>query len=212
MWIKIGIAGCNAVGVAGMSIVGQMPGVGTRASKPLIFTLLPLVNSDQSFVACSINWLFARARRPSVGFLAGYDSGVAGGILSFSSFQKSFGYSEDDITKVQALTVSLRVLGCFLSCFVASFIVEKYGRKRSITGFAVVFIIGVVIQVSPTDNLGAWYFARVWAGLGQGSLTVAVPIYTAEMAPPAIRGRLGSLYQWMVSLVQGLALFQRYQV
>jgi MFS family permease len=66
--------------------------------------------------------------------------------------------------------------------------------------FAVVFIIGVVIQVAPTDNLGAWYFARVFAGLGQGSLTVAVPIYTAEMAPPSIRGRLGSLYQWMYTL------------
>lgn len=135
-----------------------------------------------------------------IGFLAGYDSGVAGGILSFTSFQDSFGFTDDDKTKVQSLTVSLQVLGCFLSCFIASFIVEKYGRRRSIMAFAVVFIIGVVIQVAPTDNLGAWYFARVFAGLGQGSLTVAVPIYTAEMAPPSIRGRLGSLYQWMYTL------------
>ena len=132
-----------------------------------------------------------------IGFLAGYDSGVAGGILSFKSFQNSFGYKDSEQSKVQALTVSLQVLGCFLSCFIASFIVERFGRKRSIMAFAVVFIIGVIIQVAPTDDLGVWYFARLWAGLGQGSLTVAVPIYTAEMAPPSIRGRLGSLYQWM---------------
>lgn len=112
-----------------------------------------------------------------IGFLSGYDSGVAGGVLSFTSFQKSFGYSEDDKTRVQSLTVSLQVLGCFLSCFAAGFIVEKYGRKRSIMAFTVVFIIGVIIQVSPTDTLGVWYFARLFAGLGQGSLSIAVPIY-----------------------------------
>jgi MFS family permease len=109
-----------------------------------------------------------------IGFLAGYDSGVAGGILSFTSFQKSFGYSENEKTTVQSLTVSLQVLGCFLSCFAAGLIVEKYGRRKSILAFAVVFIIGVILQVSPTDNLGAWYFARVFAGLGQGSLSIAV--------------------------------------
>ena len=135
-----------------------------------------------------------------IGLLAGYDSGVAGGILSFKSFQASFGFSKADLKRVQSLTVSLQVLGCFLSCFVASFITEKFGRKRSIMAFAIVFLIGVIIQTAPTDNLGAWYFARIWAGLGQGSLTVAVPIYTAEMAPPKIRGRLVSLYQWMYTL------------
>ena len=135
-----------------------------------------------------------------IGFLSGYDSGVAGGILSFTSFQESFGFGDDAISKVQALTVSLQVLGCFVSCFIASFIVEKFGRKKSIIGFSIVFIIGVVIQTAPTNNLGAWYFARVWAGLGQGSLTVAVPIYVSEMAPASIRGRLGSFYQWMYTL------------
>ena len=116
-----------------------------------------------------------------IGFLSGYDSGVAGGILTFTSFQKSFGFSTSELTVVQSLTVSLQVLGCFLSCFVASFIVERFGRKRSILVFAFGFLIGVAIQVSPTDNLGAWYFSRVFSGIFQGSLTVAVPIYTAEM-------------------------------
>lgn len=113
-----------------------------------------------------------------IGLLSCYDSGVAGGILSFASFQRSFGFSDNELSKVQALTVSLQVLGCFLSCFVASFIVEKFGRKKSIIGFAAWFIVGVVIQTAPTNNLGAWYFARVWAGLRQGSLTVAAPVYT----------------------------------
>ena len=43
--------------------------------------------------------------------LAGYDSGVAGGILSFASFQKSFSFSDNELPKVQSLTVSLQVLG-----------------------------------------------------------------------------------------------------
>lgn len=116
-----------------------------------------------------------------IGFLSGYDSGVAGGILSFKSFQKSFGYSESEKTRVQSLTVSLLVLGCFLSCLIAGLIVERYGRRKSIIGFATWFIVGVALQVAPTDNLGAWYFARFFSGVGQGSLTVAVPsMYTDE--------------------------------
>lgn len=145
-----------------------------------------------------------------IGFLSGYDSGVAGGILTFKSFQKSFGFSDGQLSQVQSLTVSLQVLGCFLSCFIASFIVERFGRKRSIIAFALVFILGVVIQVAPTDSLGAWYFARIWSGLGQGSLTVAVPIYTAEMAPPKLRGRLGSFYQWMYTLGIFIAYWVNY--
>jgi MFS family permease len=136
-----------------------------------------------------------------IGFLAGYDSGVAGGILTFKSFQADFGYSGTAATnRVSALTVGLQILGCFLSCFFAGFVTERVGRRWAVWAFASVFIIGVVLQTAPTNNLGAWYFARLISGLGQGGLSVAVPIFTAEMAPAHIRGRLGSLYQWMYTL------------
>lgn len=136
-----------------------------------------------------------------IGFLAGYDSGVAGGVLTFKSFQSNFGYSSKaDTTRVNALTVGLQLFGCFLSCFVAGSITERLGRRMGVWIFGAVFVLGVVLQTAPTNNLGAWYFARVVSGLGQGGLTVVIPIYTAEMAPTHIRGRLGSFYQWMYTL------------
>ena len=136
----------------------------------------------------------------TIGFMAGYDSGVAGGILTFESFQNDFGYTKVQQKSVNSLTVSLLTLGAFLSCFIASLTTERLGRRRGVIIFATVFIVGVILQTVPTGKLGAWYFARIVSGLGQGGLTVIVPIFIAEMAPAEIRGRLGSFYQWMYTL------------
>jgi MFS family permease len=38
------------------------------------------------------------------------------------------------------------------------------------------------------------YAGRLLTGLGVGGLAAVSPIYTSEIAPPAIRGRLTGLY------------------
>lgn len=135
-----------------------------------------------------------------IGFLSGYDSGVAGGILTFESFQRDFGYTKAQSTAVNSYTVSLQVLGDFVSCLYAWWVTEKLGRRYGVMVFSGIFLVGVVLQVAPTNRLGAWYFARIVSGLGQGGLMITVPIFTAEMAPKHLRGRLGSLYQWQYTL------------
>lgn len=63
-----------------------------------------------------------------------------------------------------------------------------------------IFCIGAIIQVINTHSLGAFYAARVISGIGVGMATVIVPMYTAEMAPKEIRGKLGSLFQFFYTL------------
>jgi MFS family permease len=130
-------------------------------------------------------------------FLAGYDSGVAGGILTYKPFQKDFKYTAGGVSKVNSLTVGLEQLGSFVACFIIYPLTNKYGRKYAIIGSSAVFILGAVIQTINTASLGAWYTARFIAGLGMGGMSVVVPMYSAEMTPKEIRGRCGSFYQWM---------------
>lgn len=130
-------------------------------------------------------------------FLAGYDSGVAGGILTYKPFQNDFRYTVESVSKVNSLTVGLEQLGSFIACFIIYPLTNKYGRKYTIIGSSAVFILGAVIQTIDTGSLGAWYTARFLAGLGMGGMSVVVPMYSAEMTPKEIRGRCGSFYQWM---------------
>lgn len=145
-------------------------------------------------------------------FLAGYDSGVAGGILTFSAFEKDFGYGKSGESKVDSLTVGLNQLGSFIAAMLIYPITNKFGRKWSIIGSTAFYVVGAIIQVAPTHTLGAWYVGRFVAGMGMGGLSVVVPIYSAEMTPKEIRGRCGSFYQWLYTWGILLAYWTDYGV
>lgn len=51
-----------------------------------------------------------------------------------------------------------------------------------------------ILCTVPTHQLGLIYAGRLLTGLGVGGIAAASPIYTSEIAPPAIRGRLTGLY------------------
>lgn len=62
---------------------------------------------------------------------------------------------------------------------------------------ALVFVIGAAIQTADTNHLSSFYVGRIIAGLGVGGASVLVPLYSAEMSPKKIRGRIGSGYQFL---------------
>lgn len=133
---------------------------------------------------------------PSISsFLAGYDSGIAGGILTFKPFERDF--KTGGASNVSSLTVGLEQAGSFFAAMATYPITNKFGRKWTIIGSTIIFCIGVVIQVCPTKSLVGWYLGRVIAGIGMGGQSVVVPMYSAEMVPKEIRGRCGSFYQWL---------------
>jgi len=51
-----------------------------------------------------------------------------------------------------------------------------------------------ILCTVPRHQLGMIYAGRLLTGLGVGGLAAVSPIYTSEIAPPAIRGRLTGLY------------------
>ena len=64
---------------------------------------------------------------------------------------------------------------------------------------AVIFCLGSALQCGAT-NLSFLYAGRAIAGLGVGFLVMVVPLYQAEIAHPAIRGRITGLQQLMIGI------------
>ncbi|ROW01169.1 hypothetical protein VSDG_02820 [Cytospora chrysosperma] len=129
------------------------------------------------------------------GFLFGYDSGIVGGVLTLKSFERDYGYTAADATRTNSLAVGLQQLGAFVACFIAWPMTNRLGRRKSLMISSLVFCIGAVIQTVNTHSLAAFYVARVIAGLGLGTATVVVPMFSSEMTPASIRGQVGSFFQ-----------------
>ena len=54
------------------------------------------------------------------------------------------------------------------------------------------------MQTVSHGSIPAIFVGRVIGGLGVGAASMLVPLYIAELAPPAIRGRLVGLYELSV--------------
>lgn len=95
--------------------------------------------------------------------------------------------------------VSVFTGGAFCGAAVAGLSANRLGRRWTIILGASVFCIGGALQAS-AQNLGYLYGGRVVAGLGVGILVMIIPLYQAEIAHPAIRGRLTGLQQLFIGL------------
>lgn len=62
----------------------------------------------------------------------------------------------------------------------------------------VVFCVGVIVQAC-TKNQDYIFAGRFVTGLGVGSLSMIVPLYNAELAPPEIRGSLVAVQQLAIT-------------
>lgn len=133
-------------------------------------------------------------------FLFAYDTGIVGGILTFSSFQEDFRYAADQKATVGSNSTSLLQAGAFFSCFFIWPFTSKFGRRPSLVLASTIFCLGAIVQTLNTHSLGAFYAARVVSGVGVGMATVVIPMYSAEMAPKRIRGMLGSMFQFFFTL------------
>ncbi|KAK0104311.1 hypothetical protein ONS96_005397 [Cadophora gregata f. sp. sojae] len=133
------------------------------------------------------------------GLLYGYNQGVFSGILVMSAFKKHMGVYASDLPQHQSKKgwlTSILELGAWLGALLSGFMAEAASRKYGILIATGVFIIGVVIQAtSITAGHNAILGGRFVTGMGVGSLSMIVPMYNAEVAPPEVRGSLIALQQ-----------------
>jgi sugar porter (SP) family MFS transporter len=139
----------------------------------------------------------------------------AGGVLALDSFQRDFGFANH--TKAQKTTINSNAVsilqgGAFFGCFLISPVASWLGRRTGLIISSIIFTIGTILQVINTGTLGTFYAGRVIAGLGIGAATVLIPMYSAEMSPKEIRGRLGACFQLFFALGVTIAYWVTYAV
>lgn len=75
----------------------------------------------------------------------------------------------------QSVVVALLSAGCFAGALLGVPTADFLGRRGAIFMVSVIFIVGVVVQIAPTANLGAFIAGRFVAGLGVGVSNSRVP-------------------------------------
>ncbi|KAG2232032.1 hypothetical protein INT48_000587 [Thamnidium elegans] len=134
------------------------------------------------------------------GFCFGYDTGVISGVLTMEPFIKTMTNGSKFLTAMQTSVITgLLLAGCFVGSLFAAPLCERLSRKYTIIIASAVFNVGAAIQVAAT-NYDMMIAGRFVAGLGVGSLSMAVPLYLSELAPKEIRGRLISLQQLTITI------------
>ena len=102
----------------------------------------------------------------------------------------------------QGWLVSILELGAWFGTMYSGFLAEILSRKYAILVNVAIFIVGVVVQCTASAGQGhnAILGGRFITGMGVGSLSMIVPMYNAEIAPPEVRGALVGLQQLSITL------------
>ena len=131
------------------------------------------------------------------------------GIASFT-MGLSFGYSSSSIIALKSEGLlsndeqaswfaSFLLVGAPIGSILGAVLVEKAGRKAAILFGGLPSVVGWVVILSASGYLQLCA-GRLVAGIGLGIVAVAVPTYTAEIATPRLRGRLGGIHQLAITL------------
>jgi sugar porter (SP) family MFS transporter len=117
------------------------------------------------------------------GFLYGYDTGIISGALLPISSEFHLGH------RIQEIVASSILVGAVLGALSCGTISERIGRKRTIMTVACIFCAGsLASSLSPSPLLLS--LSRILLGFAVGGSSQVTPMYIAELAPPARRGRL----------------------
>lgn len=133
------------------------------------------------------------------GFLFGYDTAVISGCEQ--QIQQIFGLSGF----LHGAVASSCVWGCVAGALIGGRLTDAIGRKASLLGCAVVFL---VTALTSGCAFGPWdlMVSRFFGGIAVGVSSIAAPVYIAEIAPPERRGTLGGLFQ--INIIVGMIVAQ----
>jgi sugar porter (SP) family MFS transporter len=110
--------------------------------------------------------------------------------LSFFNSQNS---------ELQGFITSSMALGSFFGAISASFVSEPFGRRPSLMTCGFFWVVGSAIQ-SSSQNVAQLIIGRIIGGYGVGFGSSVAPVYGSEMSPRKIRGLIGGLFQFSVTL------------
>jgi MFS family permease len=139
------------------------------------------------------------------GFLMGFDASVISGVVGFIEV-------EFTLTKIQlGWSVASLTLTATLAMMVAGPLSDRLGRRPVLKIAAALFAVSAIASaVAP--NFTLLVIARMIGGFGVGAALIIAPMYIAEIAPAAQRGRLVSFNQLNIVIGISAAFFSNYLI
>ena len=131
------------------------------------------------------------------GLLFGFDTAIISGAIPF--IQSYFNLNAVWL----GWAVSCVLIGCAVGAMVAGKLADIFGRRFMLITCALLFAVSG-IGAGLAGNLWTFISYRMLGGLGVGAAAMVSPMYIAEIAPAAIRGRMVALYQ--LAIVSGILL------
>jgi len=137
------------------------------------------------------------------GLLFGFDTAVIAGATG--ALTNLFHLTPGSL----GLTVAVALWGTITGALFAGIPSDRYGRRDSLRGLAVLFFVSALGCAAAWNWLSFVTF-RFVAGLAIGGSSVIGPMYIAEIAPAKWRGRLVGFFQFNVVFGIMLAYFSNY--
>ena len=139
------------------------------------------------------------------GLLMGFDASVISGVnefveIDFNLTKAELGFSVGSLTFVAAVAMLF-----------SGAVSDRFGRKVVLKACAIIFTVSAVGS-SLAPNFTLFLAFRMLGGIGVGASLILAPMYIAEIAPPAIRGRMVSFNQLNIVIGLSLAFFTNYLI
>ncbi|MBA4298959.1 MAG: MFS transporter [Cyclobacterium sp.] len=139
------------------------------------------------------------------GFLFGFDTAV----ISGAERDIQALWNLDDLS--HGLAVAIALYGTVIGALLGGFPAEKYGRKSSLLGIGILYLISA-IGSALAEDVNSFMIFRFLGGLGVGASSVVAPMYISEISPAGRRGQLVALYQFNIVFGILMAYFSNYLI
>lgn len=130
------------------------------------------------------------------GMMFGFDISSMSIFVGQDPYLKFFGYP---LSTMQGFITASMSLGSFFGSISSSFISEPFGRRASLLICAFLWCVGAAVQAS-AQNRAQLIAGRIISGWGIGFGSSVSPVYGSELSPRKIRGFIGGMFQFSVTL------------
>lgn len=135
-------------------------------------------------------------------FLFGYSMTALN--VAITDDESSKGRLDDDIhltTLMSEFATALTPIGALFGCIAGSSPADRFGRRLTVLFTSVLFIVGTLACGPPfINNIYFLFVGRFIVGFAVGMESSIVPMYLLEISPEEIRGSVGTLHQFAVTI------------